>query len=201
MMRILVADDQALVRGALVALLNLEPDMTVVAEAGTGAEVTPLAQEHQIDVALVDIEMPGMSGIEAVAELKRDRPVCKAIIVTTFARPGYLRKAFAAGADGFVVKDTPPEQLAEAIRRVHSGLRVIDPILATKFLAVPECPLTDREVDVARLVINGADTATIAKQLHLSQDTVRNHQSHLIAKTQASNRYEAARIAHDNGWL
>lgn len=201
MVKVLLADDQTLVRGALAALLSTEADIEVVAETGTGDDVVELVRAHGVDVALLDIEMPGMSGIEAAGELKRSGVNCRSIIVTTFGRPGYLRKALAAGASGFVVKDTPPEQLAEAVRRVHAGHRVVDPTLAEQSLFTPESPLTQREVDVARVAVTGATIREIAHQLHLSSGTVRNHVSAIIAKTNTGTRFEAARKAQDYGWL
>lgn len=199
--KVLLADDQTLVRGAMAALLSTESDIEVVAETGTGDNVVQLAGEHQADVALLDIEMPGLSGIEAAGELKRSGVNCRSIIVTTFGRPGYLKKALAAGASGFVVKDTPPEQLAEAVRRVHAGHRVVDPTLAEQSLFTPESPLTQREVDVARVAVTGATIREIAQQLHLSSGTVRNHVSAIIAKTNTGTRFEAAKKAQDYGWL
>ncbi|QNH96259.1 response regulator transcription factor [Corynebacterium anserum] len=199
--RVLIADDQSLVRGALAALLGIERDIDVVAETSIGSEVVELVRKHGVHVALLDIEMPGMSGIEAAAALTSAGLSCRSIIVTTFGRPGYLKKALTAGASGFVVKDTPPEQLAEAVRRVHAGHRVIDPTLAEESLFTPDSPLTEREIEIARVAITGADTREIAKQLHLTQGTVRNHVSSIIAKTGAGNRYEAARRAKDSGWI
>ena len=199
--RLLLADDQALVRGALAALLALEPDLEVVAEVGAGDEVVPAATKHGPDVALLDVEMPGMDGIEATQALKGARPQTRVLIVTTFGRPGYLRRAMQAGADGFVVKDTPARQLADAVRRVHAGLRVVDPLLAADSLTAGESPLTARESDVLRAARRGASVASIAAGLHLSDGTVRNHLSSAIGKTGAANRTEAVRIADENGWL
>jgi two-component system response regulator DesR len=200
MIRVLIADDQDLVRGALVALLSAEDDLEVVADVGRGDEVVDAVRENRVDVALLDIEMPGMTGIEA-AEALRGLPFCRTVIVTTFGRPGYLRKALAAGVSGFVVKDTPPSQLAEAVRRVHQGLRVVDPALAEESLFTPDSPLTGREVDVCRAARGGAGVREIAAELHLSQGTVRNHLSSVIGKTGASNRFEAVTLADQNGWL
>jgi two-component system response regulator DesR len=199
--RLLLADDQALVRGAMAALLNLEPDLDVVAEVGSGDAVVAAVQEHHPDVALLDVEMPGMDGLDATAALKRAHPQVRVLIVTTFGRPGFLRRALQSGADGFVVKDTPAAQLAEAVRRVHAGLRVVDPALATDSLVAGESPLTARETDVLRASRHGSSVAAIANQLYLSEGTVRNHLSSAIGKTGAGNRAEAARIADDNGWL
>jgi len=199
--RLLLADDQALVRGALAALLDLEDDLTVVAEVADGSEVVAAAEAHAPDVALLDVEMPGMDGIEATRALKTSRPQTRVLIVTTFGRPGYLRRALQAGADGFVVKDTPARQLADAVRRVHAGLRVVDPVLATDSLVTGDSPLTARESEVLRAARGGAAVAAIADKLFLSAGTVRNHLSSAIGKTGAGNRTEAVRIADENGWL
>lgn len=199
--RLLIADDQALVRGALAALLDLEPDLEVVAEVGRGDEVIDAAKNFQPDVALLDVEMPGLDGIEAAAALRTAVPGVRVLMVTTFGRPGYLRRAMEAGAAGFVVKDTPATQLADAVRRVHQGLRVVDPSLAAETLVAGTSPLTGREADVLRAAREGGTVADIAKELHLSEGTVRNHLSAAIGKTGARTRAEAARIAVDNGWL
>ena len=199
--RLLLADDQALVRGALAALLDLEPDLSVVAEVGRGDEVVAAARESKPDVALLDVVMPGTDGITAAKALRSAVPTCRVLIVTTFGRPGYLRRAMEAGASGFVVKDTPAKQLADAVRRVHSGLRVVDPTLAAETLATGESPLTDRETDVLRAARAGGTVADLEKELHLSEGTVRNHLSSAIGKTRARNGGEAVRIAADNGWL
>jgi two-component system response regulator DesR len=199
--RLLLADDQALVRGALATLLDLEPDMTVVAEVGRGDEVVAAARKSQPDVALLDVEMPGLDGIEATRELRAALPEVKVVIVTTFGRPGFLRRALVAGANGFVVKDTPARQLADAVRRVSSGLRVVDPNLAADSLAVGESPLTSRETEVLRAARNGGSVSDIAGAVFLSEGTVRNHLSAAIGKTGARNRADAVRIAEENGWL
>jgi two-component system, NarL family, response regulator DesR len=199
--RLLLADDQALVRGALAALLSLEPDLEVVAEVGSGVEVVPAATRHRPDVALLDVEMPGLDGIESTRAVKQALPGVRVLIVTTFGRPGYLRRALQAGADGFVVKDTPARQLADAVRRVHSGLRVVDPVLAADSLVAGESPLTARETDVLRAARDGASVATVAGRLFLSEGTVRNHLSSAIGKTGSANRAEAVRVADQNGWL
>jgi two-component system response regulator DesR len=199
--RLLLADDQALVRGALATLLDLEPDMTVVAEVGRGDEVVAAARESRPDVALLDVEMPGADGIEATRELRAAMPEVKVVIVTTFGRPGFLRRALVAGANGFVVKDTPARQLADAVRRVHSGLRVVDPNLAADSLAVGESPLTARETEVLRAARDGGSVTDIAGAVFLSEGTVRNHLSAAIGKTGARNRGDAVRIAEENGWL
>ncbi|MGO3788702.1 MAG: response regulator transcription factor [Corynebacterium variabile] len=201
MIRVLIADDQDLVRGALAALLGTETDIEVVAQVGRGDEVVDAVLAHQVDVALLDIEMPGASGIEAAEALAAAGASCRSMIVTTFGRPGYLRKAMAAGVSGFLVKDTPPAQLAEAVRRVHKGLRVVDPALAEESLFTPDSPLTGREVEVCRAARGGAEVKTIAAAVHLSPGTVRNHLSSVIGKTGASNRFEAVSVAEQNGWL
>lgn len=199
--RLLLADDQALVRGALASLLDLESDLEVVVEVGRGDEVVAAAKEHLPDVALLDVEMPGMDGIEATRELRSALPDVKVLIVTTFGRPGFLRRALRAGASGFVVKDTPARQLADAVRRVHSGLRVVDPGLAADSLAVGESPLTTRETEVLRAARGGGSVSDIAAAVFLSEGTVRNHLSAAIGKTDARNRADAVRLADANGWL
>lgn len=199
--RLLLADDQALVRGALAALLDLERDLTVVAQVGRGDEVVEAARTSAAQVALLDVEMPGLDGIGAAAALHGEVPGCRSLIVTTFGRPGYLRRALEAGASGFLVKDTPAEQLADAVRRVHAGLRVVDPDLAVATLMVGEDPLTDRERDVLRAAAAGGTVADIARGTFLSEGTVRNYLSAAIGKTGARTRAEAVRIAQENGWL
>ena len=201
MIRLLIADDQALVRGALSALLGLEPDIEVVAEVGRGDEVVDAAVRSAADVALLDIEMPGMDGIAAASALRGALPSCRTLIVTTFGRPGYLTRAMRAGASGFVVKDTPAAKLADAVRRVAQGLRVVDPALAADSLAQGESPLTARETDVLAVARTGGSIADIAQMLHLSEGTVRNHLSMAIGKTGARNRADAVRVADENGWL
>ena len=201
MIRVLLADDQALVRGALAAMLGLEPDIEVVAQVSSGEDVVRSARESEPDVALLDVQMPGKDGITAAAELHRELPSCRIVVCTTFGRPGYLSRAMAAGAVGFVVKDAPPEQLVDAVRRVHSGLRVVDPALAAESLATGRSPLTDRERDVLRVASSGGTIADVARTLSLSQGTVRNHLSAAIGKTGARTRAEAAKVAEDRGWL
>lgn len=201
MIRLLLADDQALVRGALSALLNLEPDIEVVAEVGTGTDVVEAALASAPDVAMLDIEMPEMDGIAATAALREALPNVRVLIVTTFGRPGYLRRALQAGASGFVVKDTPAAQLAEAVRRVAQGLRVVDPELATDSLMTGDSPLSPRETEVLQAARDGSSAAAIAARLFLSEGTVRNHLSAAIGKTGATNRAEAVRRAESNGWL
>ena len=201
MIRLLLADDQALVRGAMAALLDMEPDLRVVAEVGRGDEVVDAVRAHAVDVALLDVQMPGLDGVAAARLVRAAVPQCRVLIVTTFGRPGYLRQAMAAGASGFVVKDTPARQLADAVRRVHEGLRVVDPALAAQSLAHGESPLTERESAVLRSASDGGTVADIARELHLSEGTVRNHLSSAIGKTGARTRAEAVRLAVDNGWL
>jgi two-component system response regulator DesR len=199
--RLLLADDQALVRGALASLLGLEPDLEVVAEVGRGDEVVPAARQARPDVALLDVEMPGLDGLAATTALRAAVPSCRVLVVTTFGRPGYLRRALEAGASGFVVKDTPARQLADAVRRVHAGLRVVDPALAAESLAAGASPLTARETDVLRAARDGGTVADLAAALHLSEGTVRNHLSSAIGKTGARTRAEAVRLADEGGWL
>ena len=199
--RVLLADDQALVRGALSALLRLEVDLNVVAEVGSGDQVLQAARSSNAQVCLLDIEMPGMDGIDAAAQLAAELPEVRSLIVTTFGRPGYLRRALEVGASGFVVKDTPAEELAEAIRSVHAGRRVVDPALATESLAGGPNPLTDREREVLRQCLDGRSVAVVAERVHLSAGTVRNYLSSAIGKTGTTNRVEAAQVAERNGWL
>ncbi|MEE4543413.1 response regulator transcription factor [Streptomyces sp. V4-01] len=199
--RILLADDQSMVREALATLLGLEEDMEVVAQVARGDQVLDAARAHRPDVALLDIEMPGMTGIEAAAELRRHLPGVKVVIVTTFGRPGYLRRAMESGAEAFLVKDAPAAQLADAVRQVLQGKRVIDPTLAAAALAEGPDPLTARERDVLRAAADGAVNAEIARGLLLSEGTVRNYLSTAIQKTGARNRAEAVRMAREKGWL
>ena len=201
MIRLLVADDQALVRGALVALLGLEADIEVVAEVGRGDEVVDAALASNPDVAMLDVDMPGIDGIAAAAALRAALPSCRVLMVTTFGRPGYLRRAMQAGASGFVVKDTPARQLADAVRRVSQGLRVVDPTLAAETLTSGDSPLTERETEVLGAARSGATIAELARTLHLSQGTVRNYLSSAIGKTSARTRTEAVLIAEQSGWL
>ena len=199
MIRVVLADDQHLVRGALAALLGLEPDIDVVAEVGDGDAALAAVAELKPDIALLDIEMPRRDGI-AVAEQLRDAPT-RVLILTTFGRPGYLRRAMEAGAYGFLVKDAPAAELADAIRRVFAGQRVVDPALAAASLSVGANPLTSREQDVLRVARGGATVADVAARLFLSEGTVRNYLSSAIGKTGARNRVEAIRAADANGWL
>jgi two-component system response regulator DesR len=198
---LLLADDQALVRGAMAALLGLEEDLEVVAEVGSGDEVLEAARRTRPDVAVLDVEMPGLDGISAAALLTRELPGTRVLIVTTFGRPGYLRRALDAGASGFVVKDTPSHELAAAVRTVAAGGRVVDPSLATEVVIGGPNPLTDRERQVLGEALEGHSAPAIATRVHLSPGTVRNHLSSAIGKTGTSNRVEAARRAQDLGWL
>ncbi len=201
MIRLMLADDQTLVRSALAALLELEDDFDVVAQVGRGDEVVDAARAARPDVALIDVEMPGMDGIAAAAALSSAVPECRVIIVTAFGRPGYLRRAVESGALGFVVKDAPAEQLADAVRRVARGERVVDPALAAQTLAGGPSPLTGRERDVLVAARSGATVADIARGLFLSEGTVRNYLSTAIAKTGTRNRVEAVLRADERGWL
>jgi two-component system response regulator DesR len=199
--RVLLADDQHLVRGALAALLSMESDIEIAAEVGRGDEVVDAVRDKGVDVAVLDIEMPGLDGIAVTAILREQVPSCRVLVVTTFGRPGYLRRAMAAGASGFMVKDSPAERLADAIRRIHSGFRVVDPSLAAESLAAGDSPLTVRERDVLVAARDGGTVADIARMLSLSEGTVRNYLSAAITKTRARTRAEAARIATEHGWL
>ncbi|WP_333769060.1 response regulator transcription factor [Streptomyces sp. IBSBF 2435] len=199
--RVLLADDQSMVREALATLLGLEDDIEVVVQVARGDEVVAAARAYTPDVALLDIEMPGMTGIEAAALLRTACPRVKVVIVTTFGRPGYLRRAMESGAAAFLVKDAPAAQLAEAVRRVLRGERVIDPALAAAALAEGADPLTARERDVLTAVADGSVNAEAAGRLGLSEGTVRNYLSTAIQKTGARNRAEAVRIAREKGWL
>ncbi len=201
MIRVLIAEDQAMVRGALASLLALEDDIEVVAEVERGDAVLDAARTQRADVALLDIEMPGQDGISAAAELAHELPQTRTLILTTFGRPGYLRRAIESGVDGFLLKDAPAEQLADAIREVNAGRRVIDPGLAAAAIADGVSPLTERERDVLAAATRHATAAEIASQLHLSEGTVRNYLSAAIRKLGARNRAEAVRIAEEKGWL
>ena len=201
MIKVLLAEDQGMMRGALALLLNLEEDFEVVGQVATGDQIVPTAREVRPDVAVLDIEMPGRSGLDAAADLHAELPACKILIVTTFGRPGYLRRAMEAGASGFLVKDGPVEDLARAIRRVLAGERVVDPELAGDALSAGPNPLTARERDVLAAAVDGSTIADIAGRLHLSESTVRNYLSAAIGKTGSRNRIEAVRAARHKGWL
>jgi two-component system response regulator DesR len=198
--RVVVAEDQGMVLGALATLLEIEGDITVVARARNGAQALNGVLTHKPDIFLTDIEMPEMSGLDVAAELKRKRCSTKTIILTTFARAGYLRRALDAGASGYLLKDMAAEKLADAVRRVHTGLRVIDPELAAEAWGEAD-PLTDRERQVLRLAGDGMASVDIADKLSLSEGTVRNYLSEAMSKLGAANRVEASRIARTKGWL
>ena len=199
--RVLLAEDQAMVRGALSALLSLEEDIEIVAQVSRGDEVVPAALASLPDVALLDIEMPGGDGLEAAAALKEGLPSCRVVVMTTFGRTGYLKRAMESGAAGFLLKDAPASELAAAIRRVMRGERVVDPGLAAAALSEGESPLTDREREVLSASANGATIEDVAAKLYLSEGTVRNYLSTAIKKLGARNRVEAARLAERRGWL
>lgn len=201
MIRVMLADDQAMVRGALAALLKLEGDIDVVSQVGRGDEVLAAAREHRPEVVLMDVDMPGMDGLATTAQLLKALPATKVLVVTTFGRPGFLRRAMQSGAHGFVVKDAPASELAEAVRRVNAGLRVVDPSLAADSLVFGESPLTARETEVLQAAADGATVAEVAKRVHLSEGTTRNHLSQAMAKTTAATRAEAVRIAAERGWI
>ncbi|HEY1421363.1 MAG TPA: response regulator transcription factor [Candidatus Dormibacteraeota bacterium] len=201
MIRVLIAEDQAMIRGALAALLATEPDIEIVAKVDRGDRVLDEAIRSTPDVALLDIEMPGKDGIAAAAELRDHLPACRVLILTVFGRPGYLRKAIDAGVSGFLLKDAPPDELAAAIRRTARGERVIDTQLAVAALSEGSSPLTPRERDVLAMSVRGASVKEVARSLHLTNGTVRNHLSIAIQKLNARNRTEAASIAEEKGWL
>jgi two-component system, NarL family, response regulator DesR len=199
--RVLIAEDQGMVRGALASLLGLEPDIEVVAQVSRGDEVVDAAAAAHPDVAVLDIEMPGATGLEAAASLRSSAPECRVLIVTTFGRPGYLRRAMEGGAAGFLLKDAPASELASAIRRAAAGERVVDPGLAAAALSEGESPLTAREREVLGAARQYATVADIAGALYLSPGTVRNHLSAVMRKLDARNRAEAVRVAEEKGWL
>ena len=199
--RVVLAEDQAMVLGALAALLEMEPDIAVVARAANGRDALDAVVRLKPDVLVTDIEMPVMTGLEVAAALRSSHPSVRTIILTTFARPGYLRRALDAGARGYLLKDHPAAELAEAVRRVHRGLRVVDPALATEAWSADMDPLTDRERQILQRAGDGRSSTEIAGELHLSEGTVRNYLSEAIAKLGASNRVDAARIARAKGWL
>ncbi|MEO7042861.1 MAG: response regulator transcription factor [Gemmatimonadaceae bacterium] len=200
MIRVIVAEDQGMVLGALAALLETEADIQVVARAHDGREAVTLVLEHSPDVLLTDIEMPHLTGLEVAAELTRLKLRTRVVILTTFARGGYLRRALEAGASGYLLKDSPPDMLADAVRRVHAGLRAVDPDLAAEAWSAPD-PLTDRERQALRYAGEGKTSSEIASSLNLSEGTVRNYLSEAMAKLGASTRVEAARMAREQGWL
>ena len=200
MIRVVVAEDQSMVLGALAALLDIESEIEVVGQARDGREALALVRQHKADVLLTDIEMPVMTGLELAAEVARSQPTTRVIILTTFARSGYLRRALDAGASGYLLKDSPAEELANAVRRVHRGGRAIDPELAREAWTERD-PLSDRERQVLRMAADGMASSAIATALGLSDGTVRNYLSDAISKLGASNRVEAARTAREKGWL
>jgi two-component system response regulator DesR len=199
--RVVLAEDQAMVLGALSALLELEPDITVVARAANGRDALDAVARLTPDVFVTDIEMPLKTGLEVAAMLRTSHPNVRTIILTTFARPGYLRRALDAGARGYLLKDRPAAELADAVRRVHRGLRVVDPALASEAWSAELDPLTDRERQILQRAGDGKSSSEIGEELHLSEGTVRNYLSEAIAKLGASNRVDAARIARTKGWL
>lgn len=201
MIRVLIAEDQGMVRGALAALIALEPDLEVVAQVARGDAVMPAARETQPDVALVDIEMPGMDGLTAAKELRQALPTCKVLILTTFGRPGYVHRAMRAGAAGFLAKDSPSEELASAVRRVYAGELVVDPVLAASALRHGASPLSAREREVLEAAADGSTVTDIARRLSLSEGTARSYLSAAIRKMNAPNRFTAAETAKRQGWL
>ncbi|HZQ44023.1 MAG TPA: response regulator transcription factor [Acidobacteriaceae bacterium] len=199
--RVLLAEDQTMLRGALTALLELEAGITVIAQATNGREALCLAREYSPDIVVTDIEMPEMTGLEFAMALRDSGSKARVIILTTFARSGYLRRALEAGVRGYLLKDRPASELAEAIRRVHAGLQSIDPALAAEAWNADPDPLSERERQILKLVNSGRSSTEIAQQLHLSEGTLRNYLSEIISKLGATNRTDAARIAHSRGWL
>jgi two-component system response regulator DesR len=200
-LRILLAEDVAMVRGALVALIELEPDLKVVAAIENGGDIVPTALKHQPDIAIIDIDLPGMDGLTAAAQLHEKLPACKTLILTNLGRAGTLRRALAAHVSGYMLKDAPPEQLAMAIRNVAAGRRVIDPQLATSTWEGTQNPLSSREHEVLRLAADGSEPTEIAAAMHLSVGTVRNYLTTIVTKLNARNRVDAIKTAYDMGWL
>jgi two-component system, NarL family, response regulator DesR len=201
MIRVLLAEDMHMVRGALIALLNLEPDIEVVAEVSSGDKIVPTARQHKPDVCVIDIDLPILDGLTAATTIRETMPQVRTLMLTSLGRPGTLRRALAARVDGFLLKDAPPSELADAIRRVNAGERVVDSQLALAAWDRGECPLTDRELEVLRLAANGADAPDIANALSLSVGTVRNYLTTIMTKLNARNRVDAIRIADDAGWI
>ncbi|MET1071641.1 MAG: response regulator transcription factor [Umezawaea sp.] len=201
MIRVLLAEDMHMVRGALVALLDLEPDIVVVAEVETGDQIMPMVHRHDPDVAVIDVDLPVVDGLTVAGTIRSTTPSVRTLMLTTLARPGTLRRALAAGVDGFILKDAPPAKLAAAIRDVNAGRRVVDSQLALAAWDRGECPLTERELEVLRLAAGGTDAPDIARLLSLSAGTVRNYLTAVVAKLDARNRVDAIRIALDAGWL
>ncbi|MCX2954818.1 response regulator transcription factor [Lentzea sp. NEAU-D7] len=201
MIRVLLAEDMHMVRGALIALLNLEPDIEVVAEVSSGDKIVPAARQHGPDVCVIDIDLPILDGLSAATKIRETMPQIRTLMLTSLGRPGTLRRALAARVDGFLLKDAPPAELADAIRRVAAGERVVDSQLALAAWDRGECPLTDRELEVLRLAANGADAPDIAVALSLSVGTVRNYMTTIMTKLNGRNRVDAIRIAEEAGWL
>ncbi|WP_329787026.1 response regulator transcription factor [Lentzea sp. DG1S-22] len=201
MIRVLLAEDMHMVRGALIALLNLEPDIEVVAEVSSGDRIVPTARHHSPDVCVIDIDLPILDGLTAAATIRETMPQIRTLMLTSLGRPGTLRRALAARVDGFLLKDAPPSELAEAIRRVNAGERVVDSQLALAAWDRGECPLTDRELEVLRLAANGTDAPDIAVALSLSVGTVRNYLTTIMTKLNGRNKVDAIRIAEEAGWL
>ncbi|HEX7301698.1 response regulator transcription factor [Lentzea sp.] len=201
MIRVLLAEDMHMVRGALIALLNLEPDIEVVAEVSSGDKIVPTARQHKPDVCVIDIDLPILDGLSAATTIRETMPQVRTLMLTSLGRPGTLRRALAARVDGFLLKDAPPSELADAIRRVHAGERVVDSQLALAAWDRGECPLTDRELEVLRLAANGADAPDIAVALSLSVGTVRNYMTTIMTKLNGRNRVDTIRIAEEAGWL
>ena len=201
MIRVLLAEDMHMVRGALIALLNLEPDIEVVAEVSSGDKIVPTARQHKPDVCVIDIDLPILDGLSAATTIRETMPQVRTLMLTSLGRPGTLRRALAARVDGFLLKDAPPAELADAIRRVNAGERVVDSQLALAAWDRGECPLTDRELEVLRLAANGADAPDIAVALSLSVGTVRNYMTTIMTKLNGRNRVDAIRIAEEAGWL
>ncbi|MEV6717340.1 response regulator transcription factor [Lentzea sp. NPDC051208] len=201
MIRVLLAEDMHMVRGALIALLNLEPDIEVVAEVSSGDKIVPAARQHGPDVCVIDIDLPILDGLSAATTIRETMPQIRTLMLTSLGRPGTLRRALAARVDGFLLKDAPPTELADAIRRVAAGERVVDSQLALAAWDRGECPLTDRELEVLRLAANGSDAPDIAVALSLSVGTVRNYTTTIMTKLNGRNRVDAIRIAEEAGWL
>jgi two-component system response regulator DesR len=201
MITILLADDETLIRDAIVSLLRLEEDIDVVAVAASGTEAVDAARKYRPDVAVLDLQMPGLDGIEAAERITADNPGCRAIIVTSHGRPGYLKRALATGVAGFLPKTVSSTVLSDVVRQVHAGGRYVDPQLAAEAIGAGDSPLTPREADVLELAEQGAPIEEIAQRAHLSPGTVRNYLSSATSKLGASNRHEAAHRAREHGWI
>jgi two-component system, NarL family, response regulator DesR len=201
MIKVLLAEDMHMVRGALVALLDLEPDIEVIAEVASGNEILPTARRCRPDVAVIDIDLPGMDGLTAASQLHEQQPECRTLILTSLGRPGTLRRALSARVGGFILKDAPAAELADAIRGVAKGRRMVDSQLALAAWDSGECPLTEREIEVLRLAADGAEPVEIASRLYLSAGTVRNYLTTIVSKLNARNRVDAIRLARDAGWV